>query len=121
MADRITLTGLECFGHHGVLDFEKRDGQRFFVDATCWLDFRDAAAADDLTLTMNYAELAEVINDIVTGPSRDLIETVATEIADTVLARFPTLYAVEITIHKPDAPINLPFADVAVTARRSRK
>lgn len=121
MADRIELTGLKCFGHHGVLPEEKRDGQYFFVDATCWLDCAPAAATDDLTLTLNYAELATLIHDIVTGEPRDLIETVAAEIADTVLARYEIVLAVEITVHKPAAPIPLEFADVAVVARRSRK
>ncbi|MDU0478971.1 dihydroneopterin aldolase [Staphylococcus chromogenes] len=121
MADRIELTGLECFGHHGVLDFEKRDGQTFLVDATCWLDCSAAAAGDDLSLTLNYAELAQVISDIVTGEARNLIETVAAEIADTVMKRYEMLHAVEIKIHKPHAPIPLPFGDVAVVARRSRK
>ncbi|MEJ5998879.1 dihydroneopterin aldolase [Corynebacterium sp. H130] len=120
MADRIELKGLECFGYHGVLDSEKEAGQHFYVDATCWLDCAPAAASDDLTLTLNYAELAELIHTIVTGEPRDLIETVATEIADTVMDRYDFLHAVEITIHKPSAPIPLTFADVAVVARRSR-
>lgn len=120
MADRIELKGLECYGYHGVLPAEKETGQHFYVDATCWLDCAPAAAADDLTLTLNYAELAELIHTIVTGEPRDLIETVAAEIADTVMARYEFLHAVEITIHKPSAPIPLTFTDVAVVARRSR-
>ncbi|AKK03988.1 dihydroneopterin aldolase [Corynebacterium epidermidicanis] len=121
MADRIELTGLECFGYHGVFDFERREGQKFVIDATCWLDTAPAAAADDLTLTLNYAELAQLIVDIVTGEPRDLIETVAAEVANTVMERFELLHAVEITVHKPAAPIPHSFADVAVVARRSRK
>ncbi|QMV84582.1 dihydroneopterin aldolase [Corynebacterium hindlerae] len=121
MADRIELKGLKCYGYHGVLEEEKATGQNFYVDATCWLDCAPAAATDDLTQTLNYAELAEVIYGIVTGQPRDLIETVAAEIADTIMARYELLHAVEITIHKPDAPIPLPFADVAVVARRSRR
>ncbi|MEJ5927670.1 dihydroneopterin aldolase [Corynebacterium sp. H128] len=121
MADRIELKAVECFGYHGVLAAEKESGQKFFVDATCWLDFAAAAASDDLTQTVNYAELAELIHRIVTGPSRDLIETVAAEIADAVMTRYDSLHAVEITIHKPAAPIPFPFGDVAVVARRSRR
>ncbi|AGF73447.1 dihydroneopterin aldolase [Corynebacterium halotolerans] len=121
MADRIELTGLECFGHHGVFEHEKRDGQTFLVDVTCWLDFAEAAADDDLARTVNYGELAELAHDIVTGAPRDLIETVAAEIADTVIVRFDRLHAVEVTIHKPEAPIPRTFRDVAVVARRSRK
>lgn len=121
MADRIELTGLHFFGHHGVFEHEKRDGQEFIVDATCWLDFAAAAASDDLAQTVNYAELAQLIHDIVTGEPRDLIETVAAEIADRAMQQFSLLHAVEIKIHKPQAPIPLTFDDVAVVARRSRK
>ena len=121
MADRIELTGLECFGYHGVFDEEKRTGQPFIVDITCWLNFAEAAADDDLTKTINYAELAEVAAEVVEGPARDLIETVATDVANAAMRRFEELYAVEVTIHKPKAPIPRTFGDVAVVARRSRK
>ncbi|AMO89477.1 dihydroneopterin aldolase [Corynebacterium sp. HMSC06D04] len=118
MADRIELTGLECFGYHGVFEEEKREGQPFLVDITCWTEF---PTTDDLANTVSYAELADVAADIVEGPSRDLIETVANEVADTVMQRYDLLHAVEVTIHKPKAPIPRTFADVAVVARRSRK
>lgn len=121
MADRIELTGLECYGYHGVFPEEKRAGQPFIVDVVCWLNFAAAAADDDLNLTVNYAELAEVAHGIVTGEPRDLIETVATEIAESTMQNFSQLHAVEVTIHKPQAPIPLQFQDVAVVARRSRK
>ncbi|AJE34098.1 Dihydroneopterin aldolase [Corynebacterium humireducens NBRC 106098 = DSM 45392] len=121
MADRIELTGLECFGHHGVFPEEKREGQPFIVDVTCWLEIGPAAATDDLTLTVNYAELAELAVSVVEGEPRDLIETVAVEIAERAMADFPLLHAVEVTIHKPEAPIPHTFADVAVVARRSRR
>ncbi|OFK63825.1 dihydroneopterin aldolase [Corynebacterium sp. HMSC078A10] len=119
MADRIELTGLECFGYHGVFEEEKKTGQPFIVDVTCWLD--TAGIEDDLSRTVNYAELADVAADIVEGPSRDLIETVAAEVAETAMQRFDILHAIEVTIHKPKAPIPRTFADVAVVARRSRK
>lgn len=118
MADRITLTGLVVRGRHGVFDFEKRDGQEFVVDLTLWLDLTEAAATDDLAATVDYGRLAGLAADIVGGPSRDLIEAVAAEIADTVMARYP-VHAVEVTVHKPSAPIPLTFADVSVTIRRS--
>lgn len=118
MADRITLTGLTVTGHHGVFEHEKRDGQPFVVDLTVWLELTEAAATDDLTRTVHYGELAELAAGVVAGPPRDLIETVAAEIADAVMARYP-VHAVEVTVHKPQAPIPLDFADVAVTIRRS--
>lgn len=119
MADRIELTGLECFGYHGVFEEEKKTGQPFIVDVTCWLD--TAGIEDDLNRTVNYAELADATARIVEGPSRDLIETVAAEVAETAMQRFEILHAIEVTIHKPKAPIPRTFADVAVVARRSRK
>jgi 7,8-dihydroneopterin aldolase/epimerase/oxygenase len=117
--DRIVLTGLKVRGHHGVFEHEKRDGQDFFIDITAWLDLTAAAASDDLTDTLHYGELAERAAAIVAGPPFDLIEALAGSIAADVLtdARVAT---VEVTVHKPAAPIPLTFADVAVTVRRSR-
>lgn len=120
MADRITLTGLKVRGFHGVFEHEKRDGQDFLVDITVWLELSEAAATDDLTKTLHYGELAQLAAGIVAGPPVDLIETVATRIADEVMLD-GRLHAVEVTIHKPSAPIPLDFADVAVTIRRSAK
>ncbi|MFC4854420.1 dihydroneopterin aldolase [Actinophytocola glycyrrhizae] len=121
MADRITLTGLRVRGHHGVFDHEKRDGQDFVVDVTGWLELTRAAATDALEDTLDYGALASRVAKIVGGPPRDLIETVATETAEDIMRWDERLHAVEVTIHKPDAPIPLTFADVAVTVRRSRK
>ncbi|AYJ51381.1 dihydroneopterin aldolase [Rhodococcus sp. P1Y] len=119
MSDRIELRGLTVRGNHGVFDFEKRDGQDFVVDIVVWMDLRRAAATDDLTETMHYGELAEAAAAIVSGPARDLIETVAAEIADTVM-QDERVDAVEVVLHKPSAPIPLEFADVAVVAHRTR-
>ncbi len=120
MADRITLPGLTVFGHHGVFEHEKREGQDFVVDVTIWLDLTRAVATDELTETVHYGELAELAAGIIAGPPRDLIEAVAGEIAETVMARFP-VHAAEVTVHKPSAPIPLTFTDVSVTVRRSVK
>ncbi|GAA4535642.1 dihydroneopterin aldolase [Pseudonocardia xishanensis] len=119
MTDRIELTGLRVRGHHGVFAHEKRDGQDFVVDITLWIDLVEAAATDDLTKTVHYGELAELAAGIIAGPPRDLIETVSAEIADEVM-KDDRVHAVEVTLHKPHAPIPLDFADVAVVARRSR-
>jgi dihydroneopterin aldolase len=118
-ADRITLTGLRVRGRHGVFEHEKRDGQDFLVDITAWLDLSRAASTDDLTDTLHYGELAERTAAIVGGPPRDLIEAVAGEVADDVLSDV-RVRAVEVTLHKPSAPIPLTFADVSVTIRRER-
>ena len=120
MADRIELRGLRIRGHHGVFDHERRDGQDFVVDITVWVDLAAAAASDDLADTLDYGALAQRAADIVAGPPRKLIETVAAEIADGVMAD-ERVHAVEVVVHKPSAPIPLTFADVSVVARRSRR
>jgi len=120
MADRITLTGLRVRGRHGVYDHEKRDGQDFLVDVVVWADLDRAAYSDDLTATVDYGRLAALVAEIVAGQPRDLIEAVAAEIADRIMAEH-AVHAAEVTVHKPDAPIPLTFDDVAVTIRRSTK
>lgn len=120
MTDRIILTGLRVRGRHGVFEHERRDGQDFLVDITVWLDLDKAAETDDIADTFDYGALAERAAEIVGGPPCNLIETVAAKVADEVMVD-ERLYAVEVTVHKPDAPISLTFADVSVTARRSRR
>lgn len=117
--DTITLTGVRARGHHGVLDHEKRDGQEFVVDVVLHLDLADAAATDDLTRTVSYADVAADVVRRVEGPALDLIETLAGQIADDALAH-EAVQRVEVTVHKPQAPVGVPFVDVAVTLRRSR-
>ncbi|CAJ1504747.1 dihydroneopterin aldolase [[Mycobacterium] kokjensenii] len=119
MTDRIELRGLQVRGNHGVFAHERADGQDFVVDITVWMDLAAAAASDDLADTYDYGTLAQRAAAIASGPARDLIETVAAEIADEVMGD-ARVQAVEVTVHKPHAPIPLTFADVAVVARRSR-
>lgn len=103
-----------------MFEHERRDGQDFVVDITVWIDLAAAAASDDLADTVDYGALARRAAEIVAGPPRNLIETVAAEIADEVMSD-ARLHAVEVVVHKPDAPIPLVFSDVAVVARRSRR
>lgn len=120
MADRIELRGLKVRGTHGVFDHERQDGQDFIVDIVLWADLSVAAATDDLTDTIDYGGLAHTAHDIVAGTPRNLIETVSAEIADKILLDLHAVLACEVTVHKPSAPIDLVFDDVAVVARRSR-
>ena len=120
MTDRIELRGLTVRGNHGVFEHERRDGQDFVIDITLWIDLAAAAASDDLNDTYDYGVLAQKAADIVAGPARDLIETVAAEIAEDVMTD-DRVHAVEVVVHKPSAPIPLTFSDVAVVARRSRR
>jgi dihydroneopterin aldolase len=120
MTGRIELRGLTVRGHHGVFEHERRDGQDFKVDITVWIDLDRAAASDDLADTLDYGALARRAADVVAGPPRNLIETVAGEIADGVMTD-ERVHAAEVVVHKPSAPIPLTFEDVAVVARRSRR
>lgn len=119
-ADAITITGLRAHGHHGVFDFERENGQEFVVDVTVWLDFEAAAGEDDLASTVHYGELAEAIVAAITRDPVDLIETLAERIAAIALG-FAAVQRTSVTVHKPSAPISVPFADVAVTIERERE
>ena len=119
MTDRIVLQGISARGFHGVLDCEKADGQDFVVDVTLEVDLRRAGRSDDLSHTVNYAEVAADIVALITGPSLDLIESLAERIAATALLR-PLVQAVEVTVHKPQAPVGVPFGDVQVLVERHR-
>jgi dihydroneopterin aldolase len=117
--DRIGLRGLRVFGRHGVLPQERVDGQEFIIDAVLWLDVRPAAASDDLTQTVSYADVAHRLHKIVAGEPVQLIETLADRLAAACLEE-DLVQQVEITVHKPSAPIGLPFGDVTVTVVRNR-
>lgn len=119
MTDRIVLQGVSARGFHGVLAAEKADGQEFVVDVTLEVDLRRAGRSDLLAHTVSYAEVAADIVALVTGPSVDLIEVLADRIAAAALRR-PLVQAVEVTVHKPQAPVGVPFDDVLVVVRRSR-
>ena len=120
MSDRIALRGLQVRGHHGVFEHERRDGQDFVLDLVLDVDLAKAGASDDLADTVDYGALAEGAAAVVAGPPRRLIEAVAAEVAQRVLDD-ERVAAVEVTLHKPQAPITVPFDDVAVVVRRSRE
>lgn len=117
--DRISLRGLRVRGHHGVYETERRDGQDFVIDAVLGLDTRPAAAGDDLSLTVDYGVLAERLAAVVKGEPARLIETLAERLAQTCLTG-PLVQEVEITVHKPRAPLTEPVEDVTVTIQRRR-
>lgn len=117
--DRISLLGVRATGHHGVLAQEKRDGQEFVVDVVLGLDLAPAGTTDDLARTINYAEVGADVVARIEGPSLDLIESLAEQVAGDALER-PGVHTVEVTVHKPAAPVGVPFGDVAVTIERRR-
>lgn len=117
--DQVQLTGVSARGYHGVLPSERQTGQEFRADVVLYLDTRPAAAGDDLAQTVSYADVAQDVHDVLAGEPVDLVETVAERIAAVVLAR-PQVEAVDVRVHKPQAPIPVPFADVEVAIRRDR-
>ena len=118
--DRVVLRGLRARGRHGVLPAEREGGQWFVVDVALEIDAAPAAAADDLRLTADYGALAAAVVADVEGEPVCLIETLAARIAETCLAP-RAVDAVEVTVHKPQAPVGVPFDDVAVTIHRHRR
>ena len=119
-ADRLAVRGLVVTGHHGVFDFERRDGQPFVVDLVLGLDTRPAAAGDDLTRTVDYGAVVARVVEAVERDPVDLIETLAQRIADVCLTD-PRVEWTEVTVHKPEAPIEATFQDVTLTITRSRR
>jgi dihydroneopterin aldolase len=118
--DRLRVTGIEVFGHHGVFDFERRDGQTFRVDLVLALDTRRAAASDDLADTVDYGSLVTRVKEAVENDPVDLVETLAERIAGICLTDARVAWT-EVTVHKPQAPIEADFSDVALTITRTRQ
>jgi len=119
MTDELSVSGIECWGHHGVFEHEKREGQTFVVDLTLGLDTAPAAASDHLRDTVDYGSLVAAVKQAVEADPVDLIETLAQRLADVCL-RDGRVEWVQITVHKPDAPIEATFGDVTLTITRSR-
>jgi dihydroneopterin aldolase len=117
--DLLTIIGLRATAFHGVFEHERRDGQQFVIDVEVWLDTTSAARSDDLEQTLNYGTLAEEVVGAVERDPVDLIETVAERIAQVVLSH-PQAKRTRVTLHKPSAPITVPFSDVSITIERAR-
>jgi len=111
--DRIALSGVSARGFHGVFEFERREGQTFVLG----VDTRRAAQTDDLADTVDYGSVGSDVVAAIEGEPLDLIEGLAQRIAEACLAR-DGVEAVEVTVHKPQAPLPVPVADVAVTITR---
>jgi len=114
MTDKIFLTGVSGTGYHGVFEEEKREGQIFSVDIEVTSDFSAAVKSDDVRDTVNYAELANIAHTAITGQPFDLIEKLADSIARECLD-IAGVTSVTVTVHKPKAPIEVPFENVSVS------
>jgi dihydroneopterin aldolase len=120
MSDAIFITGLLVHAHHGVMRHETKVGQQFAIDLELAIDLAEAGASDKLVDTVSYASIVEAATRAFTAKSFRLVEAAAQAIADEVLAAFPRVASVRVTVHKPHAPIAAIFNDVGVTIRRTR-
>jgi dihydroneopterin aldolase len=117
--DQIRVRGIRGTGHHGVFAHERADGQEFSVDVCLDVDTRPAAGSDELADTVDYGQVALAVHALIVGDPVDLVETLAERIASACLA-FRGVSRVEVTVHKPHAPIDVPFDDVELFIVRSR-
>lgn len=118
MSDLITIKGIKGFGYHGVFDFERRDGQDFFVDIEVALNLQEASKSDNLEDSIDYGLLTTIAREEIEGEPVNLIERLAGKIADRIILQFPQSRSVVVTVHKPSAPVSEDFADIAVTVVR---
>ena len=121
MSDKIILKGITIFGKHGCTEEERQHGQNFKVDVELSLNLEMAGNTDQLAHTVDYSQVLFDIEKIVAGAPRRLIETVAEEIADTLLKNYPRVESLKVTLHKPDAPLPIKYSDAAVEISRYRK
>jgi dihydroneopterin aldolase len=118
VSDQIRVTGIRAFGYHGVLPHEATEGQEFIVDLLVTLDLRAVSLSDDLTQTINYADLAQIAHDNIVGDRVQLIERLAGRIAEEISSAYSQITSVSVTVHKPHAPVTLDFEDISVTITR---
>ena len=121
MRHKISITGLRVFAHHGVFDFERQNGQDFYIDASIWVDGDKAAFSDDLNQTAHYGDLAKGLVELTKNNPVDLLETLAQRLLDYAL-NFGggKVLKAKITVHKPGAPIPYEFEDVSITVKAKR-
>ena len=112
--DEIHIDDLEVYAHHGVFSEEKEKGQLFYVNLVLYTDTRRAGQQDDLTLSTHYGEVCHLVTKWMQEHTYDLIETVAETVAEQVLLHYPLVWALDVEIRKPQAPIGLPFGSVSV-------
>ena len=118
MSDQIRVEGIRAIGYHGVLPHEAIEGQEFSVDLLVTLDLRAVSLSDDLTETINYADLAQIAYDNIVGERVQLIERLAGRIAEEISSTYSQITSVSVTVHKPHAPVNVNFEDISVTIAR---
>ena len=118
MSDLIKVIGIWGFGYHGVFEHEGKNGQDFFVDLEISLDLTKASKSDDLSDTVDYGALTDLVVEEITGERVSLIEKLAARIAERARSEFPEIEKISVTVHKPKAPVSAQVADISVTITR---
>ena len=121
MSDTIFITGIVVHARHGVLDHETEVGQRFVIDLELAADLSESSRTDRLADTVSYSNVVATATEAFKDANYKLLERAAGAVADAVLSAFPKISAVEVTVHKPHAPIAAIFDDVGVAITRTRK
>ena len=120
MKDEIRISGIRGFGFHGVYEDERFNGQDFFVDVTLQLDLTKASQMDDFSETVDYGDVCNFVMSEITGAPIDLIEKLAGRIANGLMAQHPKVNSLQVTVHKPGAPVKAEVIDISVTVVRTR-
>jgi dihydroneopterin aldolase len=120
MSDKIFVNGLLIHAHHGVMAHEEKVGQRFVIDLELEIDLATAGHTDKLADTVSYSAIVDAAAQAFTGQSFRLVEAAAAAVAEALLAGFPKVTSVQVTLHKPHAPIAAIFNDVGVSILRKR-
>ena len=118
MADLIEVKGIKAFGYHGVFESERKSGQIFYVDLALELDLTLPSMSDEVTDTVNYAALIDLVLSEVTGEPVSLIEKLAGRIAHLIKSKYPQIRSASVTVHKPQAPVGAEVTDISVTLKR---
>lgn len=120
MSDSIEIKGIRGFGYHGIFDHERENGQEFLVDLSLNVDLRRASQSDLVEDTVDYGHVCNLVLGAIVGSPVSLIETLASRIADLLLSNFSLINSVVVVVHKPQAPIDVNFEDIAIRIERSR-
>lgn len=120
MGDKIKVTGIEAIGYHGLYDSEREIGQPFVVDVELEMDLEKAGKTDDLSYSIDYNDIAVLVHNEIVGPPMKLLETLAERLCEKILKAYPPVEEIKVTVHKPRAPISVPFGDVSISIKRSR-
>ena len=120
MTDTIFIKGVVVHARHGVMKHETEVGQRFVIDLELYADLSESSRSDRLSDTISYSNVVETARDAFKNTNYTLLERAAGAVADAILASFPRVRAVKVTVHKPHAPIAEIFEDVGVVLTRNR-